>query len=312
MLTRRLALTVMTTAALTAGGASVARADIGFLVMPGFSGVEIDGDAEAAKLELLRGGAVIASSDDGAVFVDALQPGDVARAYHGDGSPAGAVTYDGTPAISGACIGGTTFTATRGASALFQYAGAFTGSALEPLEGTWDSGPTARVTLSGPLTDGDIVFVSVGRDDVEPAYSSTRIEPAVSCSAEPGATPAPTAAPTPGGGSTPPGGRPAPGKLSLATTRAALAKAKLRAKLTLPVTLPEAGHLELRLTRKGHVLARGIRNGTGTVRVTLKLKQRLKRGTRVTLRATFTPSRAGAEPQRASVNVTLTGSSSRA
>ena len=135
----------------------MARADIGFLVMPGFSGVEIDGDAEAAKLELVRGGAVIASSDDGAVSVDELKPGDVARAYNEDGSPAGAVTYDGTPAITDACIGGTTFTATRGASALFQYAGAFTGSALEPLDGTWDSGQTARVTLSGPLTDGDIV-----------------------------------------------------------------------------------------------------------------------------------------------------------
>jgi hypothetical protein len=138
------------------------------------------------------------------------------------------------------------------------------------------------------------------------------MEPAVSCSTQPGANPAPNATPTPGGGPSPPGGHPAPGKLSLISTRAALAKAKLRAKLNLPVTLPEAGHIELRLTRKGHTLARGLRNGSGTVRVTLKLKQRLKREMKVTLRATFTPSRAGAEPQRASVQVTLTGSSSRA
>ena len=314
MLARRLALTLLTTAALTAGGASVARADIGFLVMPGFSGVEIDGDAEAAKLELLRGGAVIASSDDGAVFVDELKPGDVARAYNEDGSPAGAVTYDGTPAIADACIGGTTFTATRGASALFQYAGAFTGSALEPLEGTWDSGQTARVTLSGPLDGGrhrlrqrrprrrrarlQLDADRARRELLDPTRSDPDARPPRPRRRQ-AAGPRPADCPAPGSSRSPPPG-------------AALAKAKLRAKLTLPVTLPEAGHLELRLTRKGHVLARGIRNGTGTVKVTLKLKQRLKRGTKVTLRATFTPSRAGAEPQRASVNVTLTGSSSRA
>jgi hypothetical protein len=303
MFARRLALTVTTALALTGAGAAVARADIGFLVMPGFSGVEIDGDADASKLELVRGGAVIASSDDGAVFVDALQTGDVARAYNDDGTPAGNVTYDGTPAISDACVGGSSFTATRGASAMIQYAGAFTGSALEPLTATWDTGQTARVTLSGPLSADDIVFVSVGRDDVEPAYSSTRMEPAKDCSGQAGATPTPPPH-TPGSI--------APGKLSLASTRAALAKARSRTRLTLPVTLPEAGRIDLRLTRKGHTLAQGTRHGVGTVKVTLQLKQRLKHGAKVTLRATFTPSRAGARPQRASVTVTLTGSSSRA
>jgi hypothetical protein len=253
MLARRLALTLTTAAALTGAGASVARADIGFLVMPGFSGVEIDGDAEAGKLELVRDGAVIASSDDGAVFVDELEAGDIARAYDADGTPAGSVTYDGTPGISDACAGGSTFTATRGAAAVFQYAGAFTGSALEPLTATWDGGQTARVTLSGPLAEDDMVFVSAGRDDVEPAYSSTRMAPAEVCSKAPGATPTPTPAPHTQPGAPNPS---QPGKLSLTATRAALAKAKLR--------------------------------------------------------ATFIPSRAGAEPQRASVKVTLRGSSSRA
>src|SRR4051794_838508 len=121
----RLALTLTAAAALTAAGAPAARAAIGFLVMPGFSGAEIDGDAAASKLQLVRGGTVIASSDDGAVEVGDLEAGDVARTYNADGTPAGSVTYDGTPAIAQACVGGTSFTATRG-GAMVQYAGAFT------------------------------------------------------------------------------------------------------------------------------------------------------------------------------------------
>jgi hypothetical protein len=307
MLVRRLALTLTTAAALTAAGASVARADIGFLVMPGFSGVEIDGDAEAAKLELVRGGAVIASSDDGAVFVDELRPGDIARAYDANGTPAGSVTYDGTPAISNACVGGSTFTATRGAASALQYAGAFTGSALEPLTATWDDGLAARVTLSAPLSEEDIVFVSVGRDDGEPAYSATRMEPAEVCKDQPGATPTPDPRTPPS-----PADPTHPGKLSLGATRAALAKAKLRAKLTLPITLPEPGRIDLRIVLKGHTVAHGARTASGATKVTLKLKSHLRRVAKVTLRATFTPSRAGAKTQRASVKVTLTGSSSRA
>src|SRR3954471_13369830 len=210
----RLALTVLTAAAMTAAGGPVARADVGFLVMPGFSGAEIDGDPQSSKLDLVRGGAVIASSEDGAVSVDELEAGDVARAYNDDGTPAGSVTYDGTPAIGDACAGGTTFTATHGSGATLQYAGAFTSSALEPLVGTWDAAAPARVTLSGPLSDDDIVFVSIGRDDVQPASTSTRMEPAVDCTGAPGATPGPR----PGS----PGHQDS-GKLSLSAARKALA-----------------------------------------------------------------------------------------
>src|SRR5262249_1983517 len=157
-------------------------------------------------------------------------------------------------------VGGTTFTATRGASAMLQYAGAFTGSALEPLTGTWDGGQTAHVTLSGPLEEDDIVFVSVGRDDVEPAYSSTRMDPAEVCSKQPGATPTPTPGPDE---QTPTPGHQTPGKFSLAATRAALTKVKLRAKLTLPVTLPEPGRVDLRIVLKGRTIAHGARTASG-------------------------------------------------
>ena len=305
----RLALTLTTAAALTAAAAPVARADIGFLVMPGFAGAEIDGDGDATKLELVRAGAVIASSDDGAVTVDGLEAGDVARSYNADGTPAGNATYDGTPVISGACVGGTTFTATRAATAEVEYAGAFTGSALEPLTASWDTARPAHVTLSGPLGDEDMVFVSVARHDVDPPVTSMRIEPAVTCStnSNPGATPNP-----PPHGQKPTPGQPNGAKLSLTTARSALAKAKLRKRITVPVTLPERGRIDLRLILKGKTIGRGARTASGATKVTLKLTKRPRRGTKVTLRATFTPSRAGAKPQRASVKVTLTGSSSRA
>ena len=134
--------------------------------------------ATSTRLELVRGGAVIATSDEGAVVVDELKPGDVARAYNEDGTPAGSATYDGTPAIAGACIGSASFTATHGAAAL-QYAGAFSSSAFEPLTGTSDAGEPARVTLTRPLVDGDMAFALAGRDDVDPPVSSMRMEPAV-------------------------------------------------------------------------------------------------------------------------------------
>ena len=305
----RLALTLTTAAVLTVAAAPVARADIGFLVMPGFAGAEIDGDGDATKLELVRAGAVIASSDDGAVTVDGLEAGDVARSYNADGTPAGNATYDGTPVISGACVGGTAFTATRATTAEVEYAGAFTGSALEPLTASWDTARPAHVTLSGPLGDEDMVFVSVARHDVDPPVTSMRIEPAVTCSANPnpGATPNP-----PPHGQKPTPGQPNGAKLSLTTARSTLAKAKLRKRITVPVTLPERGRIDLRLILRGKTIGRGARTASGATKVTLKLTKRPRRGTKVTLRATFTPSRAGAEPQRASVKVTLTGSSSRA
>ena len=129
---RRLAIALTSAAALTAAGAPAARADIGFVVMPDFSSVDTDG--EGTRLELVRDGAVIATSDEGAVTVDELKPGDVARAFNDDGTPAGSATYDGTPVIAGACIGSASFTVTRGTATL-QFAGAFTDSAFEPWSG---------------------------------------------------------------------------------------------------------------------------------------------------------------------------------
>ena len=264
---RRLAIALTTAAALTAAGAPAARADISFLVMPGFASAETDG--EGTKLELIRGGAVIAASDEGALVVDELKPGDVARASNEDGTPAGSATYDGTPAIAGACVGSASFTASHGAATL-QFAGAFTSSAFEPLVGTWDEAQPARVTLTRALEDGDIAFAAVGRDDVDPPFSSMRMEPAVACSTAPGPGGAP---PAPGQ----PGTTPKPRTLAAAlrVSAAALAKARLRARIALPVRLPERGRIVLRVRAKGRTLARGR---TSTSKVTLKVTRPAARG----------------------------------
>jgi hypothetical protein len=310
LLARALAIALTTAAALTAAGAPPARADITFTVMPGYAAVEDDDDA--TDLDLVRDGAVIASSDEGVISVEELKAGDVARAYVGT-TPAGSATYDGTPLIGDACIGGATFTVTRSAAAVIEQAGGFgADSVADPLVGSWDAGALAHVTLSRALSDGDVAMVTVADDSAVPPVFSTRIEPAVPCGSAP-ATPAPKP------GTEPTATKPAL-DASLETTGTALSRLKLarRTRLSLPFAFPEAGRIDLRVVVHGRVIAAGSRTASQPGKVTLKLSpagHRLLRHTpklKATLKATFTPSRAGATPQRASTKVTLTGSSSRA
>jgi len=312
---RQLAIAFTAAAALAAAAAPPALADISFFSMPGYAGVELDDDA-ASRLDLVRDGVVIDSSDEGVISLDALEVGDVARAYDGD-TPAGSATYDGTPALTDVCVGRATFTATRAPGAAFEFAGAFPSSAIEPIAGTWDAGVTARITLDGPLADGDVAMAATGEDDIDPPVFSLRMQPAVACGvspARPGATPAP-------GTQQPPGAAPKPTlKAIVGAAAAALAHLKLahRTRITLPFAFPEAGRVDLRIIAHGRTIASGSRTAGGPAKVTLKLSARgrrlLKRTPRlkVTLKAAFTPSRAGAAPQRASAKGTLTGSSSRA
>ncbi|HEY6889037.1 MAG TPA: hypothetical protein VI300_14695, partial [Solirubrobacter sp.] len=137
---RTFLIALTTAAALAAAAAPRAFADIDFVSMPGYSGVELDDDA-ASRLDLVRDGVVIASSDEGVISVDALEVGDVARAYVGD-TPAGSATYDGTPVLRDVCIGSASFTATRAPTATFEFAGAFSDNGLAPVTGTWDGNVT--------------------------------------------------------------------------------------------------------------------------------------------------------------------------
>lgn len=309
-----------TAAALAAAGAPAALADISFVVMPGYAGVQLDDDA-ATRLDLVRDGVVIASSEEGVISVDELEVGDVARAYVGD-TPAGSATYDGTPVLRDVCVGNSVFTATRAPAATFEFAGAFSDNALDPVTGTWDSSPTARITLDRALADGDVAMVAVGRDDLDPPVFSMRMEPAVACTGTPTKPkPTPTATPTPDTNRAPkaPAAKPT-FAATVHATGAALARLKLahRARLSLPFAFPEPGKADLRIVAHGRTIAAGSRTAAGTVKVTLKLsptgRRLLQRNPhlKVTLKALFTPSRAGAVPQRASTKVTLTGSSSRA
>ena len=319
---RTFVIALTTAAALAAAGAPRAFADINFVAMPGYSGVELDND-DATRLDLVRDGVVIASSDEGVISIDKLEVGDVARAYAGD-TPAGSAIYDGTPVLSGVCLGSSVFTATRAPAATFAFAGAFSDNALDPVAGTWDGNATARITLDRALADGDVAMVAVERDDLDPPVFSMRMEPAVDCTGtptKPKPTPTPTATPTPGTNPEPrsPGAKPT-FAATVSATGTALAHLKLahRAHLSLPFAFPEPGKVALRIVAHGRTIAVGSRSAAGTANVTLKLSpagRRLLQRTphlKVTLKAVFTPSRAGAAPQRASTKVTLTGSSSRA
>jgi hypothetical protein len=90
--------------------------------------------------------------------------------------------------------------------------------------------------------------------------------------------------------------------------------------VTLPFAFPEPGRVDVQLLAKGKVIGTGTKTSAtnGKVFLAVKLTPQgrtlLKRSKRlkVTLTAAFAASRAGADPQRASATVTLTGSSSRA
>ena len=129
--------------------------------------------------------------------------------------------------------------------------------------GTWDEAQPVRVSLSRALVDGDTAFAAVGRDDVDPPFSSMRMQPAVACSTAPGPGGTP---PRPGQ----PGATPKVMRLAAALRLpgAALARARLRARIALPVRLPERGRIALRVRAKGRTLARG---STSTSKVTLKV-----------------------------------------
>jgi hypothetical protein len=100
-------------------------------------------------------------------------------------------------------------------------------------------------------------------------------------------------------------------KTAAATTGADLRKHKQLAKL--PFAFPEPGTVRLKLTAKAKTLGSGSKRlaSAGKANVTVKPtsagRKLLKRskGLKLTLTATFTPSRANAKAQRAVVQVTL-------
>jgi hypothetical protein len=325
---RRVLLAAATAAITTAGFAPVAHATtFSFGVQMGtLAQVKVSLAPVHTRLELTRGGAVIAQSQlDALAFAD-LQAGDVATLYDGTTVVASA-HYDGLPTIADdACIGHSTFLATRGADASIVDAGAYhaIGGSIYWLDSFWTHEASSTVSVERPLEAGDVAYVeTVVRDGLGNETRSSRGKSVVPCWTPPVRTP-------PAG--TPPVEQviaPSPvtptAAQALQAVKAALSAtgSKLRtftprrlsrkSTVTLPFAFPEPGAVELQLVAKDKVIGTGTRtatvNGKSTVTVTLTTagRNQLKRAKRLklTLKTTFTPSRAGAAPQRASTSVTL-------
>jgi hypothetical protein len=295
--------------------------------------VEVDAPMAHTRLEIARGAAVVAQSTTDSVSVVGLQAGDVARLYDGTALVASG-TYDGLPEVSNVCVGHTAFSATRATSAEVVDAGAywsFAGS-IEWVDATWTADASAVVSLERPLALGDMVYVKTAASDGATEIRSSRGEPALSCWYDPPPERTPPSGPPPNQPTiAPPELTPTSAQM-LQMVRGSLSASgsSLRARTTrslarfsavaIPFAFPEPGRVDLELVAKNKVIGTGAKtsamNGKEilTVKLTTAGRALLKRSKklRITLRATFTPSRAGARPQRASVKVTLTGSSSRA
>ncbi len=256
----------------------------------------------------------------GSVEVPQLVVGDVVRLI-ADGASVTSATYDGLPTIADACAGRSSFTGARTANVNVFDAGIDRAGGswyAQGTRGTWDSANPFTVTLPRALVLGDLAYVVTTTDPGPYSISSTRrVRVGTAC---PPAPPTPPAPPSP----TAPtdaqvlaalttgirGTRSGLGKLTTAT----LAKRKA---VALPFAFSEAGTVKLRLTakkgKKTVTLGTGSRKATtaGKANVSVKLSKpgrkllRTSRKLKVTLTGTFTPARAGAKAQKASVSATL-------
>ena len=319
---RRLVTALIAGAALAAAFPAAASAFVfvAFSVGPGPTARvdAIDFDTESPlHVELVRDGATLASSPAGFVEVPMLKPGDTVRASSDGTTVVATATYDGTPALGEVCIGTSSFTVTRPPADRTFEAGAGRIEDAEEnamIESSTSDGSPAVVTLARPLAAGDAAFAQ-GLVITEDLFVGTsQLVAAKECTA---AEQLDQRNPGPGDPDSPQGQRPRAAPLS-----AALAAAKLKrlglARLArgrthkLPVALSQPGTVRFKLLARGKVIGAGKKTAAaGVRRVTVKLTAaglRLLKGTKrlkLTLRGTFTPSRAGEVPQRASVRFTL-------
>jgi hypothetical protein len=319
--TRHALLTAVAAAISTAAFAPAAHAaTFLFVTQTGASAqIEVDLPQAHTRLELARGEAAIAQSQLDELTVADLQPGDVATVYNGSAAVVSA-QYDGLPTLGDdACIGHSTFLATRAANASIVDAGASyaVGDDFQRLDSFWTREQASTVSVERPLAAGDVAYVeTVVLDGSGDEVRSLRGKTAMPCYSEPTRTP-PTGTPPTEQVIGPSPVTPTTAQ-ALQAVRAALSAtgsklrtftpARLSRKRTvaLPFAFPEAGAVELQLVAKNKVLGTGAHstavNGKATVTVTLtaaarKLLKRSKR-LKLTLKATFTPSRWGGAPAR--------------
>ena len=220
---------------------------------------------------------------------------------------------------SDACAGRLTFTGTRSDSLVVNDAGAFSGSSYAALNhAAFGSGNPFTVTLSRPLAVGDTAFIeengllgggTVGIDQ------ERDIKVGVCPAGPPPPPPPPPVPPTD-----------AQVKAALKTQLAAAAKAlkkhKLRAlakqeHLTLAFAFPDAGTIKLTLTAKtgkrtitiggGRKTASAASAGKVTVKFTSQGRKLLRHARKltVTLRGSFSRTRAGTKTQSATATAAL-------
>ena len=132
-------------------------------------GAWFDGSSASDRLELVRGGTVIAKGvpddegSDGAINVSNLVAGDVLNVYRGT-TLLGAASYAGRPMVrQDACAGRTSFTVVRDKDAVIDGAGAFVptgGGSGDHSRAIWTrTDAFATVTVDRALILGEVAWV---------------------------------------------------------------------------------------------------------------------------------------------------------
>ena len=252
--------------------------------------------ADRGYMELVRGGMVIARSAErngigaagGHVKIPSIVAGDVVRAY-GNGARIATTTYDGRPAIGGACDGRSSFTVTRSESARTTWVG------VDRRRLLWEDARTYAVAVSPALRAGLITSVITTSDDGTIEVISRRDTRVGSCRT----MPPPARVP------------PTDAELRRATRRAVVAagtklrQARLGRSVTLPFTCLEPGSIRYELRAGGAVLGSGVTTVAerGETKVKIPLSAAAQRARRLTLIATFAPARADARSQSARTSI---------
>ncbi|MDA0168921.1 hypothetical protein OJ998_07480 [Solirubrobacter taibaiensis] len=297
-------------------------------------GAWVDGSSADARLELVRGGTVIAKGtpadewSDGAMHVSNLVAGDVLNVYRGT-ALLGGVSYAGRPMVrQDACAGRTSFTVVRDENAVIDGAGAFVptgGGSGDHSRAIWThTDAFATVTVDRALVLGEVAWVqtdaSVRWADDTLVWVRSRREMSVPACPAPSGPASPVAPVTTT--TIPVDQTPAQIKAALKTTGKQLGKldpAKLgrKASFALNFAAPAAGTARLHLTVKanGKTIALGEGSAKATkaqpLKVTVKLPKAvrtlLKRSKRlsITLVATFDPAASGVQPSQTATTVTL-------
>lgn len=284
--------------------------------------VAVDSAYAFTRLELTRGNVVVKHAAADELEISGLVEGDVATLYNGM-APIASATYKALPVINEtACIGRSAFNVRRAPGAVIVDAGAYEGYHSR-INAVWTAAESATVTLERPLRPGDFAYALTSETvDETLEILSHRAVPVSECPLPPG-PPAPvdtTVAP-------PPPPPPAPSneqqllavKGSVGATGSSLRTLRLprlarRTSVVLPFAFPEPGTVTLELLAKGKPIGSGTKSSTANGKVSVsvkltpagrKLLKRTKKKLKVTVKGTFTPSRAGGNALGTAVTVTL-------